>query len=473
MIRSLYLRVVLTFLAAVVLGVVIAFFVSGYLFRDSFATQLQRNLLESAKDFAATVEQTQDVRSADLQNLHWINNYYLTLYDPAKNKITYGTRQNQPDIENSVIDQVLGGRIVTQEGDPREQFVGYPFSLKGGSYALFVQVVDRREMDNFRTIALTILTITLLMGSVFVIIAARYLVKPLKSMTKATRRISKGDFNISFGSMQRSDEVGELARSFSQMAGELKQMEQMRQDFVSSVSHEIQSPLTSIAGFSKLMRVQDMEKEERDQCLEIIQKEAERLSRLSDNLLKLASLDSEHHPFVPKSYRLDEQLRRIIVSIEPIWSAKELKLQLTLPPAMVTADEDQLSQVWINLLHNAIKFTPLHGVIQVKAELLTDSVQVTVRDSGLGIAESDLPHIFERFYKTDRSREREAGGSGLGLAIVHKIVELHSGSIEVRSTIGQGTAFRVALPAPAVRKQPPAAAEQPKIKENTRISASL
>lgn len=293
---------------------------------------------------------------------------------------------------------------------------------------------------------ITALAIELAAGSVFILIGARYLVNPLKLMTRASRRIAKGDFNISLDWRRRRDELGELAASFTEMARELKQLERMRQDFVSNVSHEIQSPLTSIAGFSKVLQQRQMAEEERGEYLRIIETEAQRLSRLSENLLKLASLESEHHPFHPQTYDLDEQLRSVILTMEPIWSAKDLELDLELPPVKAHGDADQLSQVWMNLIGNALKFTPEGGTVRVGLKSGVDKVQVKVRDTGIGISEEDQAHIFERFYKADRSRTSTNGGSGLGLSIVKKIIELHGGTIEVASQPGEGTEFTVTLP---------------------------
>ncbi|UQZ83560.1 Alkaline phosphatase synthesis sensor protein PhoR [Paenibacillus konkukensis] len=453
MIRSLYVRVALTFMLSVILGLIIAFYASNYWFRDMFESGMQKDLSNASEDIAAIFREMKGVdMDAYLHHLHWVQRYYITVFDEQLHRTVLGPDQPLPEIPQQAVDQVLKGQQAAQSGEPIEQWVGRPLSLNGHSYAVFVQPVMRNNEDNFRYILFTVLAITLIMGSLFVLIAARYLVQPLKLMTRATQRISKGDFDITFTWLERKDEVGELARSFSQMAGELKQLELMRQDFVSSVSHEIQSPLTSIAGFSKMIRYSDLPEEERNHYLDIIQTESERLSRLSENLLSLASLESEHHPFHPVVYRLDEQIRRIIVTQEPIWSAKRLDLQLNLPPVMLSADEDQLSQVWINLLHNAIKFTPEGGVIRVKLEALVDRVQVTVHDSGIGMGPEELAHIFDRFYKADRARQREVGGSGLGLAIVRKIVDLHCGIITVDSKPGQGSLFKVMLPG-AVKKR--------------------
>ncbi|CAG7643435.1 ATP-binding protein [Paenibacillus allorhizosphaerae] len=262
----------------------------------------------------------------------------------------------------------------------------------------------------------------------------------------ALRRISNGDFNVEIENKQPDQAFGELITSINDMAAGLNRLEAMRQEFISNVSHEIQSPLTSIGGFARALREQDLPAVTRDHYLTIIETECKRLSRLSDHLLKLSSLDSEQHPFEPVRFRLDKQLGRIILSSEPLWSAKDIEVSAELEELSVTADEELISQIWINLLQNSIKFTPPGGVITVRLERCGDRVAVEIADTGVGIEETDLEHIFERFYKADKARERSSGGNGLGLAIVKKIVDMHHAEITVTSTPGQGTTFRVLLP---------------------------
>ena len=148
----------------------------------------------------------------------------------------------------------------------------------------------------------------------------------------------------------------------------------------------------------------------------------------------------------PRSYRLDKQIRDLILTCEPQWSGKGLDLDVSLDEVVTTLDEDLLSQVWLNLIHNSIKFTPEGGFIRVTLRRQADTIEFQIADTGIGIAEEDQARVFERFYKADKSRERSKDGSGLGLAITQKIVKLHQGSISLESTPGQGTTFTVSLP---------------------------
>jgi two-component system phosphate regulon sensor histidine kinase PhoR len=263
---------------------------------------------------------------------------------------------------------------------------------------------------------------------------------------EAMERMAKGDFNIRLEPLPGDDPLSELSRSVNNMAVELNQMETMRQEFISNVSHELQSPLTSIRGFARALQDETLSAEDRQHYLSIIETESVRLSKLTENLLELATLDSEHVKFDPALYRLDRQLRTLILACEPQWSEKTLEMDVTLDEVSLVADEDLLSEVWVNLLHNSIKFTPPGGKISVTLCQQAGQVEVTIKDTGVGISVEDQERVFERFFKSDRARDRAKGGSGLGLSIARKIVDLHKGTIKVESRLGEGAVFTVSLP---------------------------
>ena len=269
-------------------------------------------------------------------------------------------------------------------------------------------------------------------------------------MNEALRRIARGDFSVTLNATTVSNNhdhpFNELVESINHMAAELGQVEQMRQEFVSNVSHEIQSPLTSINGFARALQSDELDQAERRHYLEIIENESMRLSRLSENLLKLTALESEHPPFEPKRYRLDRQLRDIVLSLEPQWTDKAIEMDVSLEEVSIVADEELMSQIWVNLLGNGIKFTPEGGTIGVCLQKRGPLTAVCISDTGIGIAPEDQARIFERFYKADKSRTRLAGGSGLGLAISKKIAEMHGGTLQVESSLGHGTRMTLCLP---------------------------
>jgi len=264
---------------------------------------------------------------------------------------------------------------------------------------------------------------------------------------EALEQIARGDFSVRLtNAFEDNQMVSKLANSVNKMALELDQMENMRQEFISNVSHEIQSPLTSIRGFAQALENDQLTNEERHHYLSIIEEESTRLSRITEDLLKLASLESERLKFEPKPYRLDKQIRSLILACEPQWKNKSINMDVSLEELMITADEDLLSQVWINLIHNSLKFTPQAGSIKVTLHPRGQRAEFRISDTGMGISEEDQERIFERFYKADKSRTNSGGGSGLGLSIVKKIIEMHQGTIEVESKVSAGTTFTVSLP---------------------------
>ncbi|MDF2725991.1 MAG: histidine kinase [Paenibacillus sp.] len=461
MIKTLYVRVVLTYIAAVLFGLVCSFFVTismATLLKEQVDKHNYSTLYEMGQAIIAhlTTASGFEEAEASIRAMKHIQNYEMRLISRQGIAGEYSPQGDAPymNVGPEDIASALNGEpywnAKTKKDRDAKTVIGLPFQLNGERYALFLQLSSKAEDKMISTLVLFTLIVSLIAGSLFIMIAARYLVHPLRAMKEATKRIAAGDFqqlDLNWASRKRKDELIGLAQSFNEMAREIQKMEQMRRDFVSNVSHEIQSPLTSISGFSKILRKSNVSEEERNRYLDIIQTQSERLSRLSDNLLRLASLESEHHPFEPQTFDIDEQIRMIVVSCEPQWAAKQIEMELDLPRAKIVADADQLSQVWINLLGNAIKFTPEHGKITVSLHHETNRLSVTITDNGIGIGAEDRERIFERFFQADPSRTKQQSGSGLGLAIVKKIVTLHQGAIHVDSAPGKGTAITVELPA--------------------------
>ncbi len=264
-------------------------------------------------------------------------------------------------------------------------------------------------------------------------------------LLNAMTRISRGDFDVF---IEPRDDLfhDDLAEGINKIAKELGSMEQLRQDFISYVSHEIQSPLTSIGGFAALLKNDGLTAAQKNHYLGIIEAETKRLSALSDNLLKLSALETGGESLSFKDYRLDKQLEEVALMLEPQWGAKHIAMEADLEKLTIPGDEGLLSEVWVNLLHNAVKFTPEGGVIRIALKAGQTDVCCQISDTGIGIAPEDRIHIFERFYKVDKSRDRALGGNGLGLPLAKKIVELHGGHITAQSEIGKGTTFTITLP---------------------------
>ncbi|ASA22445.1 sensor histidine kinase [Paenibacillus donghaensis] len=449
MIRSLYIRVVLTYLVSVIGGTLIALLVATWGYEDKLNENLQITLLDFGQDIVRIYE-TLPLREADsfISEMKQLNSYYIRIYEQTGQFQPYGEPREHPasTITKEQVKQVLDGQIFqVRTNGLNPILLGLPMKTEMGMKAMFVEQSTPSSASFLVKWIYTFLAYSLIAGCLLILVAAMFLIRPIKQLTQATRRIAAGDFNVKLNIKQKG-ELGTLARSFEQMMYDLQQLEQMRREFVTNVSHEVQSPLTSISGYAIALKQVDIAENERNRYLDIIIAEAARMSKMSDSLLKLSLLESQSQQLRLVKFGLDEQIRRVIVAIQPQWSARNIRFELNLKAVSLTADHDLLNQVWTNILGNSIKFSKDGGVIDVSITQDIRNVTVRISDTGIGISLEDQKRIFERFFKADRSHSRKFEGSGMGLAIVKQIVLLHQGEIRVESEPGRGTSVIVTLP---------------------------
>ena len=343
------------------------------------------------------------------------------------------------------------------DADIRERIdAGEIVSMESGRFDTAITII--RLVDYYATIGvhpentlLSILTSRLwnsmatyvAIAGVLVILLTHRVVHPVLRLTAATKRVATGDFTVQIQS-ESNDEVGQLTENFNRMVAQLRTIDHLRKDFISNVSHEIKTPLSSINGFARLLQNPDLSADERSDYASAISEEATRVSNLASAMLKLSKLENQDSIEDEEEFRLDEQIRHTVVVLEPQWNAKNIDLDINLEPVRIVANEELLQQVWHNLLNNAIKFSHAGGQIAVTLTLEEASAQVAVQDSGIGMNGSDTERIFEKFFQIERAHSGE--GSGLGLSLVKRIVDLHGATIHVASTPGQGACFTVSLP---------------------------
>ena len=307
--------------------------------------------------------------------------------------------------------------------------------------------VDRSELYNefhrIRHITQATFLISSILGTVIILLVVRGIVKPIKRLSTASKEVAKGNFDTEV-KIWSKDEIGQLTADFNLMTKELKNIDFMRKEFVSNVSHEFKTPITSIKGFARLIKDGQLSNDQINEYSEIIVDESERLSLLSSNLLKISELDSKVIHEQATLFSLDEQIRKTILILEVQWLKKEIEFDIDLEETKIMGDEHLLKEVWLNLIQNAIKFSNQKGIIKICIYKNIDNVKVEISDNGIGMAEKDKERIFERFYKGDKSRSKE--GNGLGLVIVKKIIELSKGEINFESQLNKGSKFIVKLP---------------------------
>lgn len=291
----------------------------------------------------------------------------------------------------------------------------------------------------------TWVTITsfILTGAVLIVLFGKKAVKPIVDLTHATQEVAKGNFDIQVEN-RSNDEIGQLTQNFNKMTRELKNIEYLRKDFISNVSHEFKTPIASIQGFAKLLQNGNLSEEEKEEYTDIIVEETARLSNLSSNILKISKLENQEILEQKVKFSLDEQIRKCILLLEHNWSKKNIEFDIDLDRTEYLGDEELLQQVWINLISNSIKFSHDNGKIDISLKNLDSHIEVKVIDYGIGMSKETANRVFEKFYQGDKTHSSE--GNGLGLPLVKRILDICGGSITVESELNKQTSFIVNLP---------------------------
>jgi heavy metal sensor kinase len=276
---------------------------------------------------------------------------------------------------------------------------------------------------------------------------ARRALGPIDHITTAAQRMSAEDLTQRLGLNLPDDEVGRLARTFDGMLARLDAAFCRERQFTADASHELRTPLTAMRGEIDVTLSRPRSVAEYRRALEGLGGDVDRLTRLAEDLLTLARADAGRLPLDQDTLNVSQLLRAVAEQLRPLAESKNISIEVRADDALVAwADEDKLLRVMLNLVDNALKFTPVGGRVMLSASRAAGQVELAVSDTGAGMSAQDLAHIFERFYRADESHSPGAGGAGLGLAIAHSLVAAQSGTIEVRSALGQGTTFVVKLP---------------------------
>jgi signal transduction histidine kinase len=277
------------------------------------------------------------------------------------------------------------------------------------------------------------------------VLLARTLTRPIREITSATKKVAKGDLEQQVP-IRSNDELGELATSFNQMSADLSKSRDLRRQMTADIAHELRTPLTVVLGHTEALSEGELPPDA--ETFEIIFDETKRLNRLVEDLRTLSLSDAGELHLNRSNISPGDLLERAAAARKSEAKAKEIELVIELAEGLpaVEVDEDRMTQVLVNLLDNALRYTPTGGKIGLSAERIHEGMAISIQDTGSGIPPEDLDHLFERFYRGDKSRHREEGGSGLGLAIAKSLVESQGGQIRVESLPGEGASFIIELP---------------------------
>lgn len=319
-------------------------------------------------------------------------------------------------------------------------------SLLSTALAMFIVWLLNRRFGVWLGMPYTIrvLLISILSGAAIAVGLSKIFVSPMMKLGDAMRKVAGGDFTVRLDCSSRIRDVREVYGSFNTMVKELGNTETLQTDFVSNVSHEFKTPINAIEGYASLLQDSQLTDEQKNAYIDKIIFNTRRLSDLVGNILLLSKVNNQTISLKASTFRLDEQVRQSILALESKWEKKEIEFDIDLDEIEYTGYENLLSHVWLNLIDNAVKFSPQNGQIRIRLKQLAGSVTFSIWDNGLSIPEADIGRIFNKFYQGDNSHASE--GNGLGLALVRRIVAAAHGTINVTSSEDAGTEFVVALP---------------------------
>lgn len=468
----------ITLAGIVVLGVVFMVFAAQYFQEDKLGA-LEKNAeyaAQMSEKYIVSVDGQYQLANNTMLTSAWIPmakaldaDIYLAnmsgevlvcTHRSACNHMVYG-------IGEEILDEVRENDIYTEVGKMGEIYkssyytAGVPLTLSDGRLAGVVFASSSAQgLTDFMSEILRVflLSVLVMMVVIFVLayIVSGSLTRPLREMAKATEAFARGDFSVRVPVNER-DEIGKLAMAFNNMADSLAQQETVRRSFIANVSHELKTPMTSIAGFIDGILDGTIPQEKERHYLTIVSDEVKRLSRMVRSMLNIAKIEAGEMKLKPTVFDVNEVVLSSIFTFEQMIEKKHLDIRgLEEGKVMVEADEDLIHQVVYNLLENAVKFVNDGGYIEVSYTVEQKRTYIHIKNSGEGIPKEEISKVFDRFYKTDRSRSMDKTGVGLGLYIVRQIVNLHQGEVIVRSVEGEYCefSFSVATAPKALTKQP-------------------
>lgn len=455
--RSLYSKFAISTIIIMLVSGIISFLLSNAYYQNTLKMQNDKKVVNIALEIADFINSHDEMDLNDYFIHLGAVGYQINILNEHGNNQLYGADFRVHNLSEEAVNKVLLGNIYHGIADfPHKTFVtgffanelsntvGVPFTSKGKTYAMFIRPDIKLLFSEMHILFGWIVVGIIVISIIFVLVSTKYLVQPISRLTKATTLIADGDFNIKLKT-KRKDELGELTTSFNTMTRKLEAINDMRKEFISNISHDIQSPLSNIKGYLRLLKSGSLTAQDR-QHIEVMDIEVNRLSNLTKQLLLLSSIDSKKEMMEKKRFNISDQIKNIVRQYQWSLSEKGIMMSYSLPEMYIEGDPSLLHSVWDNLLSNAIKYNVSNGEIDISIEESDSDLLIKFEDTGIGMDEGVLDRVYDRFYRADSSRTRSIEGTGLGLAIVESVVAMHKGKVEVQSKKGEGTQFTVRLP---------------------------
>ena len=351
--------------------------------------------------------------------------------------------------------QLLAGESITK--------IGYEERFERQIISVILPLTDQNRLEGILYVYFPLAKITemankevlLLIGGAvlfslligfFVYKGIRRIMHPLNELQQAVKQMSSGDYGARVTVTSR-DEIGILSATFNEMAEAIQQEDESQKVFLTTVSHELRTPISYVKGYSETIQNGFIDGAERDEAIRLIAREANRMERLTNELMQLARSNNEATHIEYDPIVLAETMRDAVTILKQQVTKKRIMLQFELDEELIVlGNEEKLKQIFINVIENAIRYSDEGSTVQIRTAALEDTAHIEVQDHGIGIPTEDLPHITERFYRVNKARSRADGGSGLGLSIVEQLVKQHDGSLKITSQLQQGTCVQITLP---------------------------
>ncbi|MBC3796721.1 HAMP domain-containing sensor histidine kinase [Acetobacterium tundrae] len=430
--NSIYFKFILIFLSILFFSATVTFSVVNYTQFGNFFDEARSEL----------VNQTEAVQTLSQKGLS--NEEIVALFNKGVMVSWTVSTLNETGFDLSEEDRQTienGGTILSHQRNGNH-LPGAIGKIQNG-YAVTSVNIERQQISGFFDRQKATLLLMLMVGTVLTLIMVAMIVKPIKAVSEATKKVAEGDFDLRL-KVKGNDELAVLARNFNIMTEALSKNDYIHRDFVSNVSHEFKTPIASIKGFGNLLKDPHISEKQRQEYVDIIVDESDRLWKLSSNVLKLSELENGILGLKKELFSLDEEIRRVVLLLQEKWETKNIDLDIQMDEIVYRGDEEMMAQVIINIFTNAINHSPADGTINIELHGNTEEIVIKIKNSGAGISREEQEKIFDRFYKVDQSRSTP--GTGLGLTISQRIVNLHGGSITVESVVEESSTFIIKLP---------------------------
>ncbi|MBN8207809.1 HAMP domain-containing histidine kinase [Bacillus sp. NTK071] len=406
---------------------------------NSHRDVLEKHFDSETRDHVALMESEADTQVVITDNKKNILVHSNEVTPPIKKMIQ---SSNSLPVDGAVIEGDWVREPNVTSGSPiiiNDELVGYVYMV------LDTQGI-RDVRDHLTAQFLIISGLALFLTIITIIYLSRIIIRPLIHMKEATKKMSAGEHDVSL-KVDRNDELGELAKAIQSLSDDLLRLKNDRSDFLASIAHELRTPLTYLSGYADIAQRDNLSSEERQYYLSIIKEESGNLTSLVRDLFNMAKMDQKGFVIDKEEIELCRLMQQVNEKVKPAFDSKGIHLLISCQrKILVSLDPGRFSQVLLNLLDNALHYSKEGDTVLVEASLNHSKVEVNVIDEGEGIPDKDLPYIFDRLYRVDKSRSRKYGGSGLGLAIAKEIIEKHGGSISALSKEGKGTTMKIVIP---------------------------